>query len=570
MELQLFIHKHPLWINEFPGKSLSYQEKLSMEMSGYKYTCNGCGEEIKGSSFFCRICDFYLHNSCAKLPQKLPQPLHKKHPLVLQKTSRHDGGTSKCNHCNSVCLEFFYHCPLCKFVLDIKCASSLKFIIVVEIHDHPLALFQGSIPFTCGFCGKKDVDRPYLCAICGFWIHRNCASLPHMVKCRRHKHPLKLTNSFKANQSRHQLCQLCVKKVDTNHGIYYCSSCDYVAHLGCATDEEGRDLAFLLEYKDLELDEFTEESSYIVKKTKVGEDNIEIPVEIKHFSHEHDLKLIDVHENNKICDGCIRPIFPPFYNCAQCNFFLHKSCVELPCKKQHPLHRHMLTLQSMRPILVFCDACKSFTNGFTYECKACKFKLDVSCCLILDTLTHVGHEHPFILPSVTMEENCSACNHRMKIFRCTKCEFTLDFGCAMLPLTTKYRQHEHLFTLCYTAEDNSGEYYCDICEEERDSKQWFYYCEECSYLAHCKCIFGEFLNREYGDFRNIKFGSTYTSNIHQHPLTLARHQTKDRASCDKCGRFCNELTYECATCDFNFQVQGLPNCENHSLIFNKN
>ena len=108
---------------------------------------------------------------------------------------------------------------------------------------------------------------------------------------------------------------------------------------------------------------------------------------------------------------------------AQCNFFLHKSYVELPCKKQHPLHWHMLTLQSMRATLVFCDACKSFTNGFTYECKGCKIKIDVSCSLILDTFIHVGHKHPFILSSVTMEENCSACNHKMKIFCCTKCEF---------------------------------------------------------------------------------------------------------------------------------------------------
>ena len=104
-------------------------------------------------------------------------------------------------------------------------------------------------------------------------------------------------------------------------------------------------------------------------------------------------------------------------------------------------------------------------------------------------------------------------------FRCTKCEFTLNFGCATLPHAIKYKQHEHSFTFNYIAEDDSNEYYYNICEEERDHpNHWFYNCEECSYSAHPKCIFGEFLNTKDGDYRNIKFGSPYVSTIH-HPPT---------------------------------------------------
>ena len=77
------------------------------------------------------------------------------------------------------------------------------------------------------------------------------------------------------------------------------------------------------------------------------------------------------------------------------------------------------------------------------------------------------------------------------VFRCTTCEFVLDFKCATLPQTAWYYQHEHPFTLCYNLEDDSDEYYCDICEEERDPKQCFYYCEDCNYPAHFKCILGE-------------------------------------------------------------------------------
>lgn len=54
--------------------------------------------------------------------------------------------------------------------------------------------------------------------------------------------------------------------------------------------------------------------------------------EIKHFSHLHKLKLNDEYGIDKNCDACIRSILPPFYSCAQCEFFLHKSCTKLTKK----------------------------------------------------------------------------------------------------------------------------------------------------------------------------------------------------------------------------------------------
>ena len=57
-----------------------------------------------------------------------------------------------------------------------------------------------------------------------------------------------------------------------------------------------------------------------------------------------------------------------------------------------------------------------------------------------------------------------------------------------------YEQHEHPFTLYYTTEDDCGEYYCDISEEERNPKHWFYYCTDCSFPAHPKCIIGQYPN----------------------------------------------------------------------------
>ena len=199
---------------------------------------------------------------------------------------------------------------------------------------------------------------------------------------------LNLTYSLQVHQSDHQICELCVEKVDTKYGVYYCSTCNYVAHLSCAVDGEIRDIINVpkdentLRKDNLEFDESVDSIAYDVKKKIMGEGGIEIAIEIKHFSHEHDLILTHELKKSDKCDECIRPILTPFYSCTQCNFVLHKFCVELPRKKWHPLHQHPLTL-SMNPynhitfMEFLCSACDRDCNGFSFHCHKCDFDLDV-------------------------------------------------------------------------------------------------------------------------------------------------------------------------------------------------
>ncbi|KAL4636754.1 hypothetical protein ACB092_03G031600 [Castanea dentata] len=463
-------------------------------------TCCGCQESIYGPTYLCPNFEcnssYMHHKSCAEVPLGLHHPLHPLHPLILfdEKTGYLEKENSRCQVCNESREEYTYRCYRCDFNIHIKCAILQ---LEVEFHDHPLTPFWKGITFTCDICGKEDKGLPYLCATCCFFIHRSCASFPRRLKVVRHKHPLHITHSsFELCESDSRFCQLCVQKVDTRYGLYYCSKCDFVAHLNCAIDERNREDINLLKLKDgenedEELDQSVESAAaYKVKKIKVGEDGTEIATEIEHFSHEHDLKLIDeeVHNNEK-CDGCVRAISPPFYSCAKCSFFFHKSCANLPMKKRNPLHRHPLTLQ-MR--MTWCKACYQWCNGFFYSCESCNFDLDVQCSLVPEILTHEGHNHQLILSSTSFQQSCSSCgDRRNQVFRCTSCEFAIDFKCATLPQTTRYKQHEHPFTLSYAAEDDSGEYYCDICEEERNPNHWFYYCVDCTYPAHPKCILGE-------------------------------------------------------------------------------
>ena len=51
-----------------------------------------------------------------------------------------------------------------------------------------------------------------------------------------------------------------------------------------------------------------------------------------------------------------------------------------------------------------------------------------------------------------------------------------------IPPLAKYKYHRHqLVFKKLIREDDVGEYYCDVCEEERNPEHEVYYCEKCTY-----------------------------------------------------------------------------------------
>ncbi|KAF3953102.1 hypothetical protein CMV_021422 [Castanea mollissima] len=307
MELQHWWHwKHPLAFNED-------------ERSGSQ--CNGCSEPVFGPSYSCKECRegsrSIHHKSCAELPLGLHHPSHPNHPLILiGKYKYYDNKEeynkfSKCDVCGERSREYSYFCYRCNFNIHIRC-SSLSLTIQTEVHDHQLTRSIWKLmKFTCDFCGKEG-NLPYFCAQCDFAIHSRCAACPRILKVFRHNHPLHLTPSLEVHQSDSPICLLCVRKVDTLC-LYYCSRCDFVAHLYCAMLSHNREYINLQELKEEQSTESKSEDSELhqsfdseickVIETIVGEDGTEIAIEIKHFSHEHDLKLTDEIPNNTKCNG---------------------------------------------------------------------------------------------------------------------------------------------------------------------------------------------------------------------------------------------------------------------------
>jgi hypothetical protein len=253
---------------------------------------------------------------------------------------------------------------------------------------------------------------------------------------------------------------------------------------------------------------------------------------------------------DELCDGCMELISTPFYSCMQCNFFLHVRCAQLPRNKRHLLHQHQLTLTSHGPFfgkLFSCNACERPNGGFNYRCDACDFYLDLQCYSISETLKHKGHEHSLFL-AVNSNRRCQVCNctsnEKPGVFVCTNCDFALGFECATLPLVARHKDDDHLLKLTYNAEAHCEEYYCLICEKERDPKQWFYYCAECDFSAHSQCVLGI--------YPYIKFGSVFTSeDAHQHPLILFS-KTESSLPCYYCDKTTSDgIGVKCTQCEYN-------------------
>ncbi|KAM7502378.1 hypothetical protein LguiB_001282 [Lonicera macranthoides] len=544
MALDHFSHDHPLMLVDEARKEDDDKDEV---------VCNGCHKPILDSAYTCSSkCNYFLHEKCARLPKEiLHHPKHPEHTLTLFSHPPYgEGSECFCNVCYIAGWRWFtYNCSLCQFDVDIICAMEER-VVKHESHPHPLTVLYQKVSFECDACGMKDEDSSYFCSTCGFWIHKSCYLSPSTFNHGGHDHQLQLNSYLPYNNRRFAFyCDVCGTTLHPSYWVYNCEKCRYFVHIKCATLEpERREITGEESFDDPNImklpivGEPTDLLAEILNKLNLADN--ERVTELIHFSHDHPLSLFDTQSNNDqmtndkiVCQGCAQPIVSvPFYGCPGCNFFLHKSCAEIPRELQHPCHDHHLKLGMCSHFVDWftCRSCERPSNGFAYTCKLCKFHLDIVCALLPVRIKHEAHEHPMEVRDFTIFSKCNACDQNPGGFtyRCNSCNFLIDISCAMLKRTVKHDWDRHRITLRYPPySDHPDDFYCEICEEEIHPKFWLYHCQLCDQPFHTECL------RPYYQLANVMIGGTGKVDIHPHNLTLIHtFKKKKSTSCSRCGK----------------------------------
>ncbi|KAL9462167.1 hypothetical protein AB3S75_000215 [Citrus x aurantiifolia] len=462
--------------------------------------CEFCCKTIDGRCYGCVGCEFYIHISCSELPTEVRHPFHQLHPLTLLVAKKF---RYQCDACRFGIRGFRYRCDRCDFDLHPDCLS-LKANIKYKGHEHLLILIENMYHYgECAACGLTTDGAFFMrCMECKLNFHVQCGphQLPLTVMVIQHEHRLTLmTGTLAEDNSDQSYCTVCRKEINPEHPAYCCADCEYYAHVGCVITE-------------LQVDER--------QKTT------------KHFSHEHLLFLYENKWNDDIfCDGCGNDIQAnePAYGCDQCDYYLHKSCAELPRERQHPFHRHPLFLSDK---FDECSACRKDIYGFGYCCKDCDFILDLDCSSLLPSikLESVHHKHTLtFFKKLYDTPECGHCKSYnippdelapldLSYICCVKCNLNWHLLCFPMPQTIDHHSHLHPLTLRDKCTELSShcyddKYYCDFCETIRDGRECVYHCENCNFVVDLECVYSEVMQFVEGKSKDVELRSVGKSGL---------------------------------------------------------
>ncbi|KAK7840953.1 hypothetical protein CFP56_016081 [Quercus suber] len=509
--IRLSIHDHPLTLQVGDTEIKS------------NFFCDFCNNRCDSNwTFCCKDCNFKIDFDCARMLlnySKQVQHFSHEHWLTLAIVYRNSDVYSPvcCFLCDKPCNGPTYVCFLCKFNLHEFCLESLQTVIQNPFHKHPLIKFEKKVDdsTSCSACGEPCLDTTFACLKCKYLFHELCIQLPQEIQHFFHPCPLILRQ-----ETTEFTCKGCEKS--RTQFAFHCNICHFYLDVQCALM-------------------FTE--------------NFEGQKCIKNSSHRHPLILCNKERNGHVnCNGCLQVIFGEIYGCVQCNFYLHRSCAAAPQQIKHPFHpNHTLTLRygenlwCMVSILksldergkvkylrhkhlsksyhpeteVCCGVCEKSISGPSYNCISCKFFIHQDCLEPVEKVQHPFHPHEHVLtlpkPSINYkghrhqftffkkvydDPECEVCKFRYNdppsYLRCAECDFNVHLLCAALPSTINHKCHidpldlEDYFADDDSSDDDSGEYYCDACEETRDKQECVYRCAECSnYVAHINCVLDE-------------------------------------------------------------------------------
>ncbi|XVF42266.1 hypothetical protein PTKIN_Ptkin01aG0347000 [Pterospermum kingtungense] len=335
----------------------------------------------------------------------------------------------------------------------------------------------------CEVCEEEILSDEYFytCQRCNFWLHKSCANkllhLPDEII-----HPLhsehKLQLKLNCDWDEPFVCDQCLYISAGSRCC--CFYCDFNLDLTCASSVN---------------DPLTEQEWCSFKDRK--------KMEIQHYSHNHRLTFFNyrkIKEDHYNCYSCEKRLSDICYGCIPCRFFLHDVCRDkIPRTLKHPFHpSHPLRLHIFHKTNK-CHGCGEFIMNGTlyYGCQTCNLRIDFPCAKLLPTLKHKSHHHLLtFFGQIQRRRNfkCNVCHMTCDadLYRCVQCDFNLHLQCFPISPSAKHKYHMHqLIFMDSIKEDDSGEYYCDVCESERNPKHPVYWCEKCKFIVHIECIVHE-------------------------------------------------------------------------------
>ncbi|XP_019094570.1 PREDICTED: uncharacterized protein LOC109129965 [Camelina sativa] len=520
--------------------------------------CAACYEAHENKQVYkCNMCDLCLHEEC--IDTNIPY-LHA-HPLKLNGINY----LQSCSLCHTIPTSIIYQCSQCSFRICIPCARKPLIISQSKAHDHELLQIPIEVSFTCYACGLCVTEYPYICLQCLFIIDFGCIYLPRVIRINRHDHRISRVSSLGPGK---WICGVCYEHVNGEYGAYSCLACSYVAHSKCATSiyswdrilprvirinrhdhrisrvsslgpgkwicgvcyehvngEYGAYSCLVCSYvahskcatsiyswDRIELEGVPEEEE---EEEEEGRKPFEVidHNQIKHFSHEHNLKVSlsssKLEEPREHCYACTIPLYSELcYICTQCDFILHDACANLPLKKRHEYgsRKFKLSYAKRQDAIPYfsCGACHRFCTGFSYMEEYSLFTIDVRCALISGAIKHESHPHLLVITrDMVSKRRCDSCDSVCWFFlRCSDIDncggYNLCFRCATLPTLVRHKYDDHPLSLCYSERIVNVILCCGICEEELDSKSWFYKCSECGSTLHTKCVFNYLIHSRPG------------------------------------------------------------------------
>ncbi|KAK7846871.1 hypothetical protein CFP56_007360 [Quercus suber] len=419
----------------------------------------------------------------------------------------------------------------------------------IKYFDHPhhwLSLAEvDNSEMDCPVCGKKlGLSFNYIFTyLCPYGVHVSCAKLPRVVKSPFHpEHPITLT---RPRYGRQFVCMGC--NLQFNGFSYCCNDCNFQLDLECVwlVKDKMQTLTHSHHEHQLELLKNVPKKRYncavcleycldplptygclqcllFLHISCFGESNC--PLEIQHYYHPHPLTFsITSHRtltpSPQTATTYLESTLPTTsspptftckafhnsarkihwcYSCKQCqDFGMDIACATISktaSQIQHFLHGHPLSLLYKYvnyQQVASCRVCMKSCTGHTYICHPF---------------------HPYHLLTLLDQSNspgrCNACRNspgRINyICEIDNCSFLLHVEC---------NHNSHPLFLANSpvqeeVEDETEEFYCHACEEERDPQLPVYYCANCYFVLEINCVHSQIISSLKGEHGDVELRST--------------------------------------------------------------